>query len=190
MTTQTLVLLLLGAVIAVFAGLALRTYFRMRGARVVVCPETRAPAGVTVDATHAALSALRETPDIRLGSCTRWPEREECDQACVAQIVAAPEETLATNMLTRWYTDRLCAICDRAVPPVRSGEPRPGLLDPAAPERRILGWEDIPADQLPAALESHLPVCSNCFIAESFRQQFPDRVTDRAPTEKRDLAVH
>ena len=26
-----------------------------------------------------------------------------------------------------------------------------------------------------------LPLCPNCTLAESFRQRFPDRVTDKAP---------
>jgi hypothetical protein len=190
MSTQLFLLLLLGAVILVYAGLALTTYVRMRGKRVVICPETRQPAAVTVDAAHAALSAVRETPDIRLKTCSRWPEREDCNQDCTPQIAIAPEDTLAINMLKHWYEGRVCAVCQREIPPVHAGAPKPGLLNVASPAREILSWEEIPAEQLPAVLESHLPVCSNCYMAETFRRQFADRVTDRAATDKRDLAVH
>jgi hypothetical protein len=190
MSTTTFILLLLGLVVVVYAGLAVRMFIRMRGTRVIVCPETNKPAAVTVDAAHAALSAVWELPEVRLDSCTRWPERADCNQACSGQIAVAPTETLAVHMLKEWYAGKKCAVCNGAIPPVHGGEPRPGLLNVASAGREILSWEDIPAEQLPAVLASHLPVCANCHIAESFRRQFPDLVTDRAPTDKRDLAVH
>jgi hypothetical protein len=189
MTTTTFIFLLLGLVVVVYAGLAIRAFMRMRGTRVVVCPETHKPAAVTVNAAHAALSAVWERPDVRLSSCTRWPERAGCDQACAGQIEAAPEETLATQMLKQWYVGKTCAVCHRPIPPVTGSEPRPGLLSLTS-DHEILGWGDVRAEQLPAVLESYLPVCADCHVAEQFRRQFPGLVTDRAPTDKRDLVVH
>ena len=190
MSTELFVLILLGLVIAVYAGLALTAFFRMRGKRVIVCPETNKPAGVKVDAAHAALSAVWEKPDIQLKDCTRWPERANCNQACTSQIAVSPEDTLAETMLKKWYVGRTCAICREAIGPIHANQPRPGLMNVASPTHETLTWDEIPADQLPSVLESHLPVCARCQVAETFRRQFPDLVTDRAETEKRDLAVH
>jgi hypothetical protein len=188
MSTTSFILLLLALVVVGYLALAVRAYVRMRGKRVVICPETNAPVGVTVDAGHAAVSALWDKPDIQLKTCTRWPERHDCNQACTGQIEVSPEDTLATNILKRWYEGRECAICRQPIGHVHTSEPRPGLLNIAS--RQILAWSDIPTEQVPAALESHLPVCANCALAESFRRQFPDRVTDRADTAQRDKVFH
>lgn len=179
MSTETFILLLLALVIAVYATLAIAAYFRMRGKRVVVCPETNQPAAVTVDAAHSAATAVWEKPDIQLATCSRWPEREGCNQACAPQIAVAPEETLATNMLKRWFAGKSCAMCQRGIPPVHPGEPKPGLMNVASPTHETLSWDEIPTEQLPAVLETHLPVCASCHVAESFRRQFPDLVVDR-----------
>lgn len=190
MNSTTLLLLLLAAILAVYLTVALRAFLKMRGKRVVVCPETGRPAGVTVDTTHAAVSAMWEAPDVRLDTCSRWPEREGCNQACVGQIEISPEDTLATSLLKRWYAGRTCAVCKRAITTVRTAEPRPALLKVDQAGNRIVSWNDIAPEALPAALETHLPVCADCALAESFRRQFPERVTDRVETDLRDRVVH
>ncbi|HXW08286.1 MAG TPA: hypothetical protein VD833_23850 [Vicinamibacterales bacterium] len=186
--TTTLILVLLGVVLLVYAGQALRAYLRMRGRRIVVCPETNRPVAVTVDAGRAAISAVWERPEIKLDSCSRWPERAGCNQACTGQISVAPEDTLVSHVLQAWYSGKDCAICRRPIPPVTGGEPRPGLLDVG--RHRVLGCDEIPPEQIPDVLAAHLPVCAACYIAESFREHFPDLVTDRAATPQRDLVVH
>jgi hypothetical protein len=190
MTTTTFILILLAALVIVYVALAVRTYVRMRGTRVVICPETHEPAAVTVDAGHAAVSALWDKPDLQLKTCSRWPEKHDCNQACTGQIAVSPEDTLAANILKRWFDGRDCAICKRPIGVIHTTEPRPGLLNVTTGRREILGWNDIPADHLPQAFESHLPVCANCVIAETFRLEFPDRVTDRRETAERDTAYH
>lgn len=189
MTTTMFIILLLGLVVAAYVGLAVRAFVRMRGRRVVVCPETHKPAAVTVNAAHAALSAVWDRPDVRLSSCTRWPERAGCDQACTSEIEASPEETRVTHMLKQWYAGKTCAVCHRRIPPVTGSEPRPGLLSLTS-NHDILSWEEVPAEALPAVLVSCLPVCASCYVAETFRRQFPGLVTDRAPTDKRDQVFH
>src|SRR5579862_2590597 len=87
-----------------------RTYARFRGARVVTCPETRAAAGVAIDAWHAAATALHRHPDLRLESCSRWPERGGCGQECISQIEGAPEDCLLWNLLAAWYFSKKCAL--------------------------------------------------------------------------------
>jgi hypothetical protein len=105
-------------------------------------------------------------------------------------LTASPLDKPAMAILRNWYAGRECAVCRREIGPVQGLERRLGLLSVAAPAHEILTWEEIPTDQLPGLLESHLPVCAGCTLAESFRRQFPDRVTDRADTAARDRAFH
>ncbi len=60
------------------------------GNRNVNCPETRARVTVRFDALHAAVTALRGKPHLRLATCSRWPMRADCDQACIPDAVNAP----------------------------------------------------------------------------------------------------
>jgi hypothetical protein len=91
--TQVFIPVILGLVPAVYLGIAVRTWRRLRGRHVVVCPETHTLAAVTVDLGHAAATAVRETADVRVETCSRWPDRKGCDNGCAAQIVASPERT-------------------------------------------------------------------------------------------------
>jgi len=58
-------------------------YNTYRGARTVNCPETHAPVSVRFNALRAAITGLSDKPKVSLASCTRWPERAGCDQACI-----------------------------------------------------------------------------------------------------------
>jgi hypothetical protein len=62
-------------------------YTRYSGSRLVACPENRQPAAVNIDARHAAATAIDGCPNVRLSDCARWPERSNCDQACLHQAV-------------------------------------------------------------------------------------------------------
>ena len=58
---------------AVVTGLAVwlgRRYFALRGARIVECPETKAPAAVSLHAAQAAVGG-----SLSLSDRSRWPER-------------------------------------------------------------------------------------------------------------------
>ncbi len=93
MAAQLLVALLLSLVLVVYAGIAVTTRFRLRGVHVVRCPDSRTLAAVTVDLGHASATALWEKADVRLATCSRWPELKGCAEGCAAQIAAAPELT-------------------------------------------------------------------------------------------------
>ncbi len=93
MTAQVVVPILLGLVLAVYAGLAVRTWFRLRGLHVVRCRDSHTLAAVTVDLGHAAAAAVWDQADVRVATCSRWPERKGCEEACAAQIAAAPGRT-------------------------------------------------------------------------------------------------
>ena len=60
-------------------------FARFRGSRGLRCPETGTTAEVGVDAGHAALTAVYGEPDVRVGSCSLWPERQGCAQRCVGE---------------------------------------------------------------------------------------------------------
>jgi len=53
--------------------------------RAVTCPETHQQVGVTIDAMHAAVTSLRDAPELRLSDCTRWPARARCGQECLPE---------------------------------------------------------------------------------------------------------
>jgi hypothetical protein len=179
MTTQLFVLLLIGTVLAVYFGIAFATWVRMRGTRIVTCPETRATAAVTVDVGHAAVAAVLEKADLKLGTCSRWPERAGCDQGCAAQIVEAPDETRARTIAGHFFEGARCAICQHRIDPIHTATLQPGLLDPVT--RDVAAWDEVPAAQLFNVFQVRLPLCPNCTLAESFRRRFPDRVVERIP---------
>lgn len=62
-------------------------YSQFSGSRLVACPENRQAAVVSVDARHAAESAVDGSPDLRLSCCTRWPERANCGCGCLSEAV-------------------------------------------------------------------------------------------------------
>ncbi len=51
-----------------------------------LCPETRQPVDIYVDATHAARTRFAGHEELIVTSCSRWPERRGCDQACSPQV--------------------------------------------------------------------------------------------------------
>jgi hypothetical protein len=60
-------------------------YRRFSGSRLVSCPENQRPGVVSIDTRHAMSTGIDGRPDLRLCDCSRWPERANCDQACLAQ---------------------------------------------------------------------------------------------------------
>jgi hypothetical protein len=62
-------------------------YQRFSGSRLIACPENQEAAAVSIDARHAALTGIDGNPDLRLCDCTRWPERSNCDRACLSRVV-------------------------------------------------------------------------------------------------------
>lgn len=65
-------------------------FSRYHGNRLVTCPETHDTAVVELDARHAAVTGLVGHEQLRLKSCSRWPERADCDQDCISQALHDP----------------------------------------------------------------------------------------------------
>jgi hypothetical protein len=158
--------------VAVAVGIAARrmaeAWFGFRGQRIVVCPADQSPAGVRVDAGHAALTAWSGDPELRLAGCSHWPDRAACGQVCIRQIEAAPEDCLLRNILAKWFEGKYCARCGSPVSEAYWTGSRPVLL---VSGNGLKECEQIPVDQLPGALETALPVCFHCYIQEKAFQR-------------------
>lgn len=169
--------------IASFIALALR----YRGKRIVTCPETHAPVSTEVSASLAAGTWIASRPRFVITSCSRWPERAGCDQACAPQIEASPEETLVRNIVAKWYAERTCAYCAKPVHDIGFGAVAPALLSADGVLRE---WKDIAPEKLPQVLASAVAVCARCEVVEDFRRRNPRRMIERPESPLREHAVH
>lgn len=156
-----------------FWGRALLVWMRLRGDRVVKCPEDGQSALVHVDVALAIADDEGAAP-APLESCSRWAERGDCSQPC-AQAAQAPASSPAA-IVRAWAKGRTCVACGGALVESRFAGHHIALLDPSGMTRE---WVDVAADRLPLALATSLPICWNCHIAETFRRTHPDLVTDR-----------
>ena len=163
-------------VLYVLLPVVVGAYRTFRGTRLVTCPETQESAAVEVDARRAALMAALGGTELRLQDCSRWPERQACGQECLQQIEAAPDECLVRTILSRWYGEQVCALCGAPFEAIESWGHRTALL---APGGQTIEWSAVRSEKLTAVLATHQPVCWNCHVAESFRQQHPELVTER-----------
>jgi len=160
---------------------------RESGDRVTTCPETRKTAVVRLDAGHAAWTDLRGEKELRLESCSRWPEKADCGRECLREVEIAPDGCLVRERLESFYRGARCALCGLWIGSLHWFEIRPGLL---TPERHLVSWVEIPAADLPAALAVSRPVCSDCYVAKSFRENVPDSATDDAPRRVNRKKIH
>jgi hypothetical protein len=87
MTTPLVVTLGVVAVglLYVTAPTVMEAFLKYRKRRSVRCPETSADESIKIDAGHAALTSTYGRPKLRVEDCSRWPERHDCDQACLAE---------------------------------------------------------------------------------------------------------
>lgn len=169
--------ILAAGLFALMLSMALRAYLRSRGTRLITCPENGSAAAVEVDARHAALTAAIGKPSLLLKDCSRWPERRDCGQQCLEQIESHPEDCLVRTILTRWYQGKCCVLCGKFLGEISRYERKPALM---SPDRITCEWSEIDAEGLPEVLATHRPVCWSCHIAETFRRQYPELITDRS----------
>ncbi len=146
-----------------------RTYFKLRGRRLVTCPETNRPAAIELDAKYAALTAVFGRPELRISRCSRWPERRNCGECCLKQIESAQDDILVRNTVVRWYAGTKCVYCQKPI----------AQVDHAAivgRDGRTVEWEQVPAQELADVFATHFPVCWSCHAAQVFRRQYPGSV--------------
>ena len=173
--------LLIVAIIAIATGYfaipyLVRAYNRYKGPRVVTCPETNAKVDVQIDARHAALTSVIGTPEIRLNQCSRWPIRQDCGQECIAKLEGIEPECLVKGVLTKWYRGKSCVYCGKHFTEVLWSDHKPALQ---TADGTLLDWSHVQLSDLDKTLESSLPVCWDCYIAQSFKREHPDLVVYR-----------
>jgi len=161
------VLFLLGACLVTGLPLAveLSAYFRNRGSRSVVCPDTGEHANVEVDRKFALKTAFWNHPQTRLESCTLWPEKGACGQECLTHIDPTPENI--ERLLSKWYQGKTCAICGRALTPADWRRSRLAVLNQ---QHRLFELRHMHLDELQLALKNKRPLCWNCHQEERARQ--------------------
>ena len=117
-TTATLILAaVLGCLLLVLAAIrVVRTWWRLRAPRLVTCPETKAPAAVTIDAMGSLLTSPFGGPSLWLDDCSRWPSRRFCGQECLPQISAAPDDCRVDTIARRWFASKTCVIAVKQSP--------------------------------------------------------------------------
>lgn len=179
-TTLFTIYVVAGVAVLVAVGLAVmafvKAYTRYRGKRVITCPETNQHEAVELNASLAAMSSLLDRPELKLASCTRWPERQDCAQECIRQIEASPFGCQLRALLDNWYKGKECIYCRRAFDEIHWFDHKPALQ---SPDGRILEWEAVRPQAIPEVLETHQPVCWNCKVVENFRAEHPELVTAR-----------
>ncbi len=155
----------------------------LSGTRVLVCPETRSPVGATTKRGWTALTmAVGLKPELELDDCSRWPERAGCDQSCLMQLEGDPGNCKLRTMLAAWYEGKSCTFCRKPFGTINWTDHKPAML---SPEGTTVDWTNVDPEQIHHILESHSPVCWDCHIAETFRKEHPELVTDRQRPEER-----
>ncbi|MGD0696410.1 MAG: hypothetical protein ABSB82_16435 [Terriglobia bacterium] len=161
-----------------------RSYFLYRGTRLVICPETRLPAAVVVDARMVAEETVLGVPHLQLRTCSRWPERQDCGQACLSQIEHAPQDCLLKNIVGKWYAEKKCAYCGKPFDNVEDiFHHKPALMGPGG---KSLEWDAIRPETLPQVFSTCIPVCWSCHMVETFRREHPNVVMDNPWQPKHD----
>src|ERR1019366_8111058 len=171
--TFPIILFLIGAVllVALPVGISLQSYFRNRGRRTVMCPDNHEPVTVEVDSKFAFSTALRGEEHTRLHSCSRWPEKGDCDQDCLAQVDPTPENL--ERLLQKWYQGKSCAICEHALTPADWRRSRLALLNE---KQKLFELRHMHLDELPSVLDKIRPLRLNCHQGERPRQAAPPRM--------------
>jgi hypothetical protein len=139
---------------------------------------------VELDAKQAAREAFAHRPQMQLTECSRWPDRKDCGQQCLAEIATAPSGCLVRNIVINWFGEKECVYCGKSIAEVKEWwvDHKPALL---TPDRQIVTWNEFAAEQLPELFQKCKPVCWSCSATETFRKQHPELVSDRATTPLR-----
>ena len=88
----------------------------------------------------------------------------------------ASDDCLVRSVLAKWYTGKSCVYCGKQFGEVQWIDHKPALL---SPDGLLMDWNKVELQSLPTVLESHLPVCWDCYIAQSFLKEHPELVVYR-----------
>ena len=157
-------------------------WFKLRGQRVVICPENQRQVVVSLNAAHAASTSFGGSPDLRLSECTRWPEKAGCGQQCLTQIESQPEACLIRNILVKWYEGKACACCKLPFGEISWAGAKPAGI---RADKVYVEWNDVSAEELSETLATGSPVCFACHMANKLVREHPDLAVDRAARPSR-----
>jgi hypothetical protein len=149
---------------------------KFSGKMLVTCPETHETVAVKVATGKAAIAAIWGTRHVELSQCTRWPERQDCDQACLAELQVHPADHRVWKLASDWYQGKTCIFCGRPIAELSHLDHSPGLV---SFEGKIVEWDRLSAEDLPEELVKGQPVCWNCTVVEAFRKEHPELTIDR-----------
>lgn len=177
-TTVGLLIVAILMAVAFFSGLRwlIRARSQYGGARVVTCPDTEHPASVEVDALHTALTSAIGFPDIRLQNCSRWPVKKDCGQECLLDLDVAPDECLVRGVLMKWYRGKKCVSCKTTFGDLHVTDHKPALRNA---DGELLVWSQVSLAGIGNVIQTHQPICWNCYIAQSFVKDHPELVVYR-----------
>jgi hypothetical protein len=147
--------------------LTIRAYRLYRKAHVITCPDSKATVAVKLHVLRAATTSLTGNADLRVRSCSRWPEKRDCGQECLSQIKTAPGACSVRSILVRSYRGAHCALCNVDIGQIGRGAHKPILMSPDRKTR--IEWDEVPPQDLPKVLSTHSKICWNCHMEESFR---------------------
>lgn len=177
MPVHTLALWIAVGVLGLASIPAVIILYRYSGPRVLTCPENRRHAGVTLDVRRVLASGMVSAPELRLASCSRWPERAGCGQECLSQIEGHPENCLVRTILEDWYAAKTCVFCGQPIGSIQWAVQKPALL---VEREQTRSCDEIPAERLHEVLATAKPVCFGCHTATRWVREHPDLVVDRA----------
>jgi hypothetical protein len=162
-----LALFFLGAFLVTGLPLAmsLQNYYRNRGRQSAICPKNGEAAHIEMDYKYAFWTAWKGQEHTRLKSCTRWPEKGDCGQECLAQVDPSPENV--ERLMLGWHRGKTCSICTRAI---ASPDWRRGRLAWLDDQHKLVELRQVNLQQLQFALEGMRPLCWTCHQAERVRQ--------------------
>jgi hypothetical protein len=152
-------------------ALSIQDYYNNRGRQSVTCPDSGQATDVEVDGKFSFWAALRGQQHSRLQSCSRWPEKGDCGQECLAQVDPSPENV--DRLLSKWYEGKTCADCARALGEVDWRQSQLAGLDQ---NRKLVELREMTLDRVASELENIRPPCWTCHQEERERQKVPARI--------------
>ncbi len=167
--------------------LTIRAYRLYRKAHILTCPDNKDLVAVKLHVVRAAATHLTGSADLRVRSCSRWPEKRGCGQECLSQIKTAPGACSVRSILARSYRGARCALCNVDIGQIGRGEMKPVLMSPDRKTR--VEWDEVPPQDLPKVLATHSKICWNCHMEESFRGLHPIQTPAAPPGRSRRSAA-
>jgi hypothetical protein len=151
----------------------LQTYFKNRGKRSVTCPDDQKSAEIEVDNSFALQSAMHGREHMRVRTCSHWPENVDCGEECLVQVEATPENI--ERLFLRWFDEKQCSICQRALTRADWRMGRMGFLDD---NFKLVELRQIDLEDLGQVAEPKHPLCWKCHQEEKQRQAKPVSVVN------------